>query len=77
MCINTMSDLSVDALRSVLDIPVIAPGKAAMLFALMLGNKFSLLTQWEFAQIRTVKFVQSLGLEPFCAAIDNYDVPPD
>lgn len=77
VCIDTMSDSAVDALRSVLTIPVIAPGKASMLFALMLGNKFALLSQWEYAQQRTLKFVRSLGLESFCAGVENYDVPPD
>ena len=77
VCIDTMSDSGLDALRSVLDIPVISPGKASMLFALMLGNKFALLAQWEPAVIRSRKFVSSLGLAPFCAAIENYDVTPD
>lgn len=77
VCIDTMSDSGMDALRSVLDIPVISPGKASMLFALMLGNKFALLAQWEPAVIRSRKFVGSLGLSSFCAAIENYDVTPD
>jgi allantoin racemase len=77
VCIDTMSDSAVDALRSVLRIPVVAPGKASMLFALTLGNKFALLAQWEYAQQRAIKFVRSLGLEPFCAGVENYDVPPD
>ena len=72
VCIDTMSDSGLDALRSVLDIPVISPGKASMLFALMLGNKFALLAQWEPAVIRSRKFVSSLGLSAFCAAIENY-----
>ena len=77
LCIDTMSDSGLDALRSVLDIPVISPGKASMLFALTLGSKFAMLAQWEPAVIRTRKFVAALGLAPFCAAIENYDVPPD
>lgn len=77
VCIDTMSDSAVEALRSVLAIPVIAPGKASMLFALMLGNRFALLAAWEYAHQRTVKFVRALGLEPFCASVENYDVPPD
>ena len=71
VCIDTMSDSGMDALRSVLDIPVISPGKSSMLFALMLGNKFALLAQWEPAVIRSRKFVSSLGLAPFCAAIEK------
>lgn len=75
--IDTMSDSGMEALRSALDIPVVSPGKASMLFAMMLGNKFSLLAQWEPAQIRAQKFVKSLGLDAFCAGIENYDVKPD
>jgi len=75
--IDTMSDSGMEALRSALDIPVVSPGKASMLFAMMLGNKFALLAQWEPAQIRAQKFVKSLGLDAFCAGIENYDVKPD
>jgi Asp/Glu/hydantoin racemase len=38
VCIDTMSDSGVAALRSVLDIPVFGPGKSSMLAALMLGE---------------------------------------
>ena len=44
VCIDTMSDSGVAALRSVLRIPVFGPGKASMLTALMLGDRFSILT---------------------------------
>jgi allantoin racemase len=77
VCIDSMGDSALDALRSVLKIPVISPGKAAMLFALTLGNKFGLLAAWEYAQLRTIKYVRALGLEPFCAAVESYDVAPD
>ena len=40
VCIDTMSDSGVAALRSVLDIPVFGPGKVSMLTALMLGEVF-------------------------------------
>ena len=77
VCIDTMSDSGLDALRSVLDIPVVSPGKLSMTFAMTLGSKFGMLAQWEPALIRTQKFVKSLGLESFCAAIESYDSPPD
>jgi allantoin racemase len=77
VCIDTMSDSGMDALRSVLDIPVISPGKSAMLFCMMLGNKFSILCQWDYAVNRTKKMIRSLGLDSFCASVENYDVPPD
>jgi allantoin racemase len=77
VCIDTMSDSGLDALRAWLDIPVVGPGKLSMTFAMNLGNKFALLAQWEPSVIRNQKMVKSLGLEAFCAAIENYDAPPD
>ncbi len=77
VCIDTMSDSGLDALRSVLDIPVVGPGKAAMLFCLTLGNKFAIVCQWDYAVARTARMVRALGLEDFCAAVVNFDVPPD
>src|SRR4029079_14130519 len=47
VCIDTMSDSGVNALRSMRDIPVIGPGRASCLTALMLGSKFSVLTQYD------------------------------
>ena len=47
VCIDTMSDSGVAALRSILSIPVIGPGRTSMLFALSLGTKFSIITMWE------------------------------
>ena len=47
VCIDTMSNSGMAPLRSVLNIPVISPGKASMLYALTLGSKFSILAQWE------------------------------
>src|SRR5712691_12907003 len=44
VCIDTMSDSGVNVLRSFLDIPVIGPGRASYLTALMLGDTFSVLT---------------------------------
>ena len=45
VCIDTMSDSGVNALRSVLDIPVLGPGRASYATALMLGDRFPVLTQ--------------------------------
>ena len=47
VCIDTMSDSGVAALRSVLDIPVIGPGRASMLTAMLLGSRFSVVTMWK------------------------------
>ncbi len=39
VCIDTMSDSGVAALRSSLSIPVVGPGRASMLTAMMLGHR--------------------------------------
>ena len=77
VCIDTMSDSGMAPLRSMLTIPVIAPGKASMLFALTLGEKFGLLAQWEPAILRNKKVLAEWGLAHRCAAIESYDSPPD
>ena len=46
VCVDTMSDSGVAALRSTLSIPVVGPGRASMLTAMMLGQRFSIVTMW-------------------------------
>lgn len=47
VCINTVSDSGLNALRSRLSIPVLAPGQSSFHIACTLGHKFSILTMWE------------------------------
>jgi allantoin racemase len=61
----------------VLDIPVVSPGKASMLFALSLGSKFSVLAQWPPALVRYKKALAEYGLAQHCASVRSFDVPPD
>ncbi len=77
VCIDTMSDSGMAPLRALLDIPVVSPGKASMLFALMLGNKFGVLAQWDPAIVRYQKAVAEYGLAAQCAAVESFDSPPD
>jgi allantoin racemase len=77
VCIDTMSDSGVNALRSVLDIPVIGPGKASYLTALMLGTRFSVLTQWDPWMPLYRKGVQEYGLADKCVSIRSINVQPD
>ena len=77
ICIDTMSDSGANALRSVLDIPVITPGKASFLTALMLGHKFSVLTQWDPWLALYKKGLQEYGLTHLCASMRSINVPPD
>lgn len=75
--IDTVSDSGVDALRSMLDIPVLGPGRASMLFALTLGKRFGILAQWEPAMTRYRKVIPEWGLADHCAGVEHFDTPPD
>jgi allantoin racemase len=77
ICIDTMSDSGMAALRSVLTIPVIGPGRAAMLYALSLGEKFSILAMWQRWRHLYAKTLDELQLWPKCASIRAIDVTPD
>jgi allantoin racemase len=77
VCIDTMSDSGVHALRSMLDIPVIGPGRASYLTALMLGNSFSVLTQWDPWKAVYARGIREAGLERHCSSIRSINMPPD
>jgi allantoin racemase len=77
ICIDTMSDSGANALRSMLDIPVIMPGKFSYLTALMLGHRFSVLTQWDGWLALYKKGLQEYGLAHLCASMRSINVPPD
>jgi allantoin racemase len=77
VCIDTMSDSGVAALRSELDIPVIGPGRASMLTAMMLGNRFSIVALWPHWRHLYDKTLKDLGFERHCASIRSIDVTPD
>jgi allantoin racemase len=77
VCIDTMSDSGMNALRSTLDIPVIGPAKASYLMALLLGHRFSVLTQWDPWKGIYRKNLREYGLEHLCASIRSINVPPD
>ncbi|MGE5794095.1 MAG: aspartate/glutamate racemase family protein [Bacteroidota bacterium] len=77
VCIDTMSDSGLAAARSVLDIPVIGPGRASMLVALMLGERFSILIMWDRWRHLYRKTIAELGLGARCASIRSIGVRPD
>ena len=77
VCIDTMSDSGVAALRSALDIPVIGPGRASMLTAMMLGSRFSVVTMWKHWFHLYEKTITDLGIERHLASIRSIDVAPD
>ncbi|MBS0349229.1 MAG: aspartate/glutamate racemase family protein [Proteobacteria bacterium] len=77
VCINTVSDSGLAALRARLTIPVLSPGQSAFHVAAMLGHKFSILTMWErwFPLYR--KTLKEYGLESRLASMRAIDVRPD
>ena len=76
VCIDTMSDSGVAALRSELRIPVIGPGRASVLTAMLLGNRFSIVAMWPHWRHLYTKTLTDLGVERHCASIRWIDVTP-
>ena len=77
VCVDTMSDSGVSALRSVLSIPVVGQGRTSMLTALSLGNKFSIVTMWQKWKHFYMKPLTELGVENALASVRAIDVAPD
>ncbi len=77
VCIDTMSDSGVAALRSELDIPVFGPGRASVLMALLLGEKFSIVTMWPHWKHLYVKTLKDLRFTDHCASVRSIDIAPD
>ncbi|MDX1690684.1 MAG: aspartate/glutamate racemase family protein [Acidimicrobiia bacterium] len=77
VCIDTVSDSGADALRSVLDIPVVSPGRISLLFALTLGSTFGIVAQWEPSLARYRKVIREWGFSEHCAGVEHFDTPPD
>ena len=77
VCIDTMTDSGVAPLRSVLDIPVIGPGRVSYLTALMLGQRFSIVTMWDAWKAVYRKSLDELRLADRCASIRAINVEPD
>ena len=77
VCINTVSDSGLSALRSRLSIPVLGPGQSAFHIACTLGHKFSILTMWEPWLPLYKKTLTEYGLEHRCASIRHIDTRPD
>jgi allantoin racemase len=77
VCIDTMSDSGVAALRSVLDIPVIGPGRASMLMAMMFADRFSIITMWDQWKHLYAKTIKDLNLSNQCASVRSINIAPD
>ena len=77
VCIDTVSDSGLYALRSRLSIPVFGPGQAALHGACMLGHKFSIITMWDEWFHLYTKILSEYKLEARCASIRSIKTRPD
>lgn len=77
VCIDTVSDSGMYALRSRLNIPVIGPGQVALHTACMLGNKFSIITMWPQWYHLYKKILNEYGLWGRLASIRDIGTRPD
>jgi allantoin racemase len=75
--VDTVSDSGVRALRSRLKIPVIGPGEAAFLTAMMLGKQFTVLTMWDEWFPLYEKTLTDYGLWERCASLRSIRTRPD
>ena len=66
-----------NAMRSVLDIPVIGPARASFMTALVLGNRMSVVTQWDGWIQGYKKVAQEYGVADKLASIRSINVMPD
>lgn len=77
VCINSMSDSGVAALRSRLSIPVIGTAQASYLTACQLGAKFSIISMWDRWHWLYEKVLMEQRLESRLASIRSIGVRPD
>ena len=77
VCIDTVSDSGLYALRSKLNIPVVGPGQASFHIACCLGHKFSIITMWDEWFHLYTKTLKEYGLESRCASLRSIKTRPD
>ena len=77
VCINSMSDSGLAALRSRLSIPVVGPGQSCLAMACMLGHRFSIITMWDQWRHLYSKVVTEQGMGHRLASVRTIDVRPD
>ena len=77
VCINSMSDSGLHALRSRLDIPVVGPGQASFHLAAMLGRRFSVVTMWPEWHWMYHKTARETGLGDRLASVRDIATRPD
>lgn len=75
--VDTVSDSGVRALRSRLSIPVVGPGEAAFMTAMMLGKRFTILTMWDEWFPLYEKTLTEYGFWDRVASLRSINTRPD
>ena len=76
VCIETITDGGLEALRSALRIPVIGAGQAAYHTALLLGRRFSIIVVWEGFRLAHERTLRLHGLSDRCVSIRDMGFKP-
>lgn len=77
VCIDTVSDSGMAALRSRLSIPVLGPGQVACHTAMTLGKKFTILTMWPEWFPLYEKIITEYGIQDRVASLRSINTRPD
>lgn len=77
VCVNSMSDSGVSALRSRLKIPVMGSGLPTLMTACQLGKRFSIVSMWDRWDHFYEKIINENSLWPRVASIRSIGVRPD
>lgn len=77
VCVNSMSDSGVAALRSRLSIPVVGAAQPTYALASQLGRRFSILSMWDQWRWLYDKVLGDMGLSHRLASVRAIGVRPD
>jgi len=73
--IDCMGDPALDAVREKLEIPVVGPARASMIYAADLAHSFSVVTVLENAVVLVENIASILGLRDKLASVRYVDIP--
>lgn len=75
MILGCFGDPGLDALREMIEIPVVGPGEASLHVASMLGYRFSIVTVMESVVPSLERLVRVSGLDKKLASVRAVDIP--
>ena len=77
VCVMTVTDTGLDAVRSRLSIPVVGAGLSSFLLACDLANRFSIITLWDRWRPTYKKNLKLYGLENHLASVRDINTHPN